>query len=149
MVGSGWSGLDIAAGDVGEIYTARCDVLVLPYFARGPSTFWQAASGFQFRAADEYIYGGIDSAWTLLKLPAMLLWHAIPTGQLAASQFRTLLPPGRVSRVIVSVPETAGERALLTGADLTGGGAVGGVGLGGGHRSTPLGRHQVPTPALA
>ena len=104
-------------------------VLVLPYFARGPSTFWQEASGFRFELADGYLYGGINSTWTLLKLPYLLTVRETPTDSYAALELRALLVLGRVRRVLVALPETVRDRALLQRAGLRADGMVGGVGV--------------------
>lgn len=102
-------------------------VLVLPYFSEGPSTFWQEASGFRFKLADGYVYGGFPRPWTLLSLPYLLASGATPVGRHAATEFRALLALGRVQRVLVALPETFRERTLLRDAGLTSDGVVDGV----------------------
>ena len=104
-------------------------VFVLPYWSRGPSTFWQEASGFRFRLADGYLYGQVDSTWTLLQLSNLLAAQITPTGPYAARELDTLLSLGRVRRVLVALPETFHDRALLQRAGLTADGVVGGVGV--------------------
>ena len=102
-------------------------VMVLPYFSLGPSTFWQEASHFRFRLADGYLYGMIPSAWTLLRLPYLLASGVTPTDTFAADEFRALLAVGRVGRVLVALPETYHDRALLQRAGLALDGVAGGV----------------------
>lgn len=102
-------------------------VMVLPYFSLGPSTFWQEASDFRFRLADGYLYGVIHSPWTLLRLPYLLTSGVTPTDSCAAAELRTLLTLGRVRRVLVALPETFRDRALLQHAGLTPDGLAGGV----------------------
>ena len=114
---------------LGRYVKPNTTVLVMPYFDRGPSTFWQAASGFRFRLADGYLYAGISPTWTLLKLPHLLISQPTPTSRYAAMEFNTLLRLGAVAQVMVALPETVREVALLRLAGLRPEGVVGGVAL--------------------
>ena len=104
-------------------------VMVFPYFDTGPSTYWQAASGFRLTLADGYLYSGLSRPFDLLQLPALLVNHQVPLGSSAARQLDVLLRMSRVGVVLVQQPAPATDVSLLRRAGLVRKGVVGGVGV--------------------
>lgn len=103
---------------LGRYVQPNASVMVLPYFNRGPATFWQAQSGFRFRLADGYLYSAVNGTWTLLYVNSVFDTHHTPASRYAAMEFDALLRMGGVSQVMVAQPQTARDAALLRRAGL-------------------------------